>query len=75
MSQIPSRKSREYLSPDERKTEAWPLADTSQLTPERREQYERRYQAVAGYMRGERLSKLQKQWKISRWEIRRLRSF
>src|SRR3569832_844458 len=69
MSEIPTRKRRENLSPEERKTAVWPLADTSNLTAERRDQYERRYQAVTGYMRGERLKDLAKQWKISRWEI------
>lgn len=73
MIEIPSRKRRTSLSPDQRKTGAWPLADTSTLIPERRDWYERRFQAVNGYMRGERLKALAKQWKVSRWEIRRLR--
>jgi putative transposase len=73
MTEIPTRKRRDTLNPDERKLEAWPLADVSNLPPDARADYERRYQAITGYMYGEPHKELTKKWKLSRWEIKRLR--
>lgn len=65
---------RTSLDPRVRRLEAWPLADTSRMKPADRALFERRYQAVCGYMRGVRLADLTKKWGLSRWEIVRLRN-
>jgi transposase InsO family protein len=64
---------RENIEPNNKRLEFWPLANDRNMSTEKRELLERRMQAVSGYFRGERLRELSRKWKISRWEIRRLR--
>lgn len=73
MTEIPTRKTRDGLNPDERKIETWPLVELSTLSAEGRAEYERRYQAVTAYMHGVPHAEITKKWNISRWEIIRLR--
>jgi hypothetical protein len=67
-------RARGQLTASERRIEAWPMADTSKLSPPDRQLYEQRYQAVCGYMHGESLESLSTKWGLSRWGIIRLRN-
>jgi hypothetical protein len=72
MNGMVTRRWRHNFTPSERRTEAWPLANSSNRSQEDRDLYERRYQAICGYIRGEPLASLRQKWKLSRWEIIRL---
>lgn len=62
------------LEPEQRSIETWPSVDTSKMSSSDRDLYERRYQAICGYMRAERIKVLTQLWGLSQWEIRRLRN-
>ena len=65
---------RHSIDPDKKKLEFWPLAEPQGLSPARKELFERRCAAISGYMRGESLLHLAATYRISPWQIRRLRN-